>query len=80
MLQDRGKRRIAILGSRHVPVVSIHLVELGVVIGFVAAFLTVVFNVLARVPAVVVSDPFMHEHPDDVHVHVGKGHGHGHVH
>ncbi|MFN9621951.1 MAG: DNA recombination-mediator protein A [Cyanobacteriota bacterium] len=28
MLQDKGKRRIAILGSRHVPVVSIHLVEL----------------------------------------------------
>ena len=28
MLQDRGQRRIAILGSRHVPVVSIHLVEL----------------------------------------------------
>ena len=28
LLQDRGKRRIAILGSRHVPVVSIHLVEL----------------------------------------------------
>jgi len=28
MLQDRGRRRIAILGSRHVPVVSVHLVEL----------------------------------------------------
>ena len=28
MLQDRSKRRIAILGSRYVPVVSIHLVEL----------------------------------------------------
>ncbi len=28
LLQDRGKRRIAFLGSRHVPVVSIHLVEL----------------------------------------------------
>jgi hypothetical protein len=28
MLQDRGTRRIAILGSRHVPVVSIHLVEM----------------------------------------------------
>ena len=28
MLQDRGKRRIAILGSRHVPVVAVHLVEL----------------------------------------------------
>ena len=28
MLQDRGTRRIAILGSRHVPVVAIHLVEL----------------------------------------------------
>jgi len=28
LLQDRGRRRIAILGSRHVPVVSVHLVEL----------------------------------------------------
>ncbi|MFM9072998.1 MAG: DNA recombination-mediator protein A [Cyanobium sp.] len=28
MLQDTGKRRIAILGSRHVPVVSVPLVEL----------------------------------------------------
>ncbi len=28
MLQDRGKRRIAFLGSRHVPVVAVHLVEL----------------------------------------------------
>ena len=28
LLQDKGKRRIAFLGSRHVPVVSIHLIEL----------------------------------------------------
>ncbi len=28
LLQDQGKRRIAMLGSRHVPVVAIHLVEL----------------------------------------------------
>ena len=28
LLQDKGKRRIAILGSRHEPVVAIHLVEL----------------------------------------------------
>ena len=28
LLQDRGARRIAILGSRHLPVVSVHLVEL----------------------------------------------------
>ncbi len=28
LLQDKGKRRIAVLGSRHVPVVAIHLVEL----------------------------------------------------
>ena len=27
-MQDKGKRRIAILGSRHVPVVAIHLVQL----------------------------------------------------
>ena len=28
LLQDKGKRRIAFIGSRHVPVVTIHLVEL----------------------------------------------------
>ena len=28
LLQDKGKRRIALLGSRHVPVVAIHLIEL----------------------------------------------------
>ena len=28
LLQDKGKRRIAMLGSRHVPVVAIHLLEL----------------------------------------------------
>ena len=28
LLQDKGMRRIAMLGSRHVPVVAIHLVEL----------------------------------------------------
>ena len=28
LLQDKGKRRIAVLGSRHVPVVAIHLIEL----------------------------------------------------
>ncbi len=49
------------------------VVEVGVVIGFVSAFLTVVLNVLARVPALPVSDPFMHEHPDDVHVHANHG-------
>ena len=27
-LQDNGKRRIAFLGSRHVPVVDIHLIDL----------------------------------------------------
>jgi hypothetical protein len=58
------------------PSLPIHLVEIGLVLGFVGAFLTVVFNVLARVPAVVVSDPFMHPHPDDVHVHVGGEHAH----
>ena len=28
LLQDKGQRRIAVLGSRHVPVVAIHLIEL----------------------------------------------------
>ena len=28
LLQDKSQRRIAILGSRHVPVVAVHLIEL----------------------------------------------------
>lgn len=48
-------------------------VEIGIALGFVAGFVTVVANVLARVPAVPVSDPFMNEHPDDIHVHPHHG-------
>lgn len=53
-------------------------VEIGLFIGFVSAFVTVVTNVLARVPAVPVNDPFMHPNPADVHVHVGH-HDHAHA-
>ncbi len=54
-------------------------VEIGLAVGYAAAFVTVVANVLARVPAVPVSDPFMNAHPDDIHVHaVSHGGGHGH--
>ncbi len=59
-------------------------VEIGVFIGFISAFLTIVLNFLARVPPVPVSDPFMHENPSDVHVHSlhahddhGAAHAHG---
>ena len=45
LLQDTGKRRIAILGTRHVPVVSVHLVELEAEPAGVAP------AVLERIPA-----------------------------
>lgn len=52
----------------------IGLVEIGLPIGFVGAFVTVVSNVLARVPAVPISDPFMNENPADIHVHARHAH------
>jgi len=55
-------------------------VEVGVFIGFIGAFVTVVSNFLARVPPVVATDPFMHPNPFDVHVHVGHDHDHSHAH
>lgn len=42
--------------------------EVGLTLGFLGIFLTVVFNFLARVPTVPVSDPFMQPDPDHVHV------------
>lgn len=42
--------------------------EIGLTLGFLGIFLTVVFNFLARVPTVPVSDPFMQPDPDHVHV------------
>jgi hypothetical protein len=51
------------------------LLGFGVWIGFIGAFVLVVTNFLARVPPVVVSDPFMNPNPFDVHVHAGD-HGH----
>jgi hypothetical protein len=56
----------------------IGLVEIGVVIGFVSAFVKVVTTALAQVPPVVLSDPFMNPNPSDVHIHPA-GHG-GHAH
>jgi hypothetical protein len=54
-------------------------VEIGVFVGFVSAFLTVVLSVLAKVPPVPVSDPFMNPNPSDVHLHPSHAHdAHGH--
>jgi len=45
------------------------LVEVGMTAGFLGAFLLVVLNFLAKYPAAVISDPFMHDDPDHVEVH-----------
>lgn len=54
------------------------LVEIGVFVGFIGLFFTVVLNVLSRVPPVVATDPFMNPNPADVHLHPAGAHGHGH--
>lgn len=54
------------------------LVEIGVFAGFVGAFLLVVLEFLARVPPLVVTDPFMNPNPADVHLHPAGAHGHEH--
>ncbi len=53
----------------------IGLVEIGVLIGFVSLFVRVVTLVLANVPPVVATDPFMNPNPSDVHI-VPAGHAH----
>jgi hypothetical protein len=59
----------------HKDTLPLGLVEIGVFVGFIGAFVTVVTHVLSRVPAVPVSDPFMNPNPSDVHVHAwGDGH------
>lgn len=45
------------------------LVEVGIFVGFIGAFVTVVTTFLAQVPPAVVTDPFLNENPADVHVH-----------
>lgn len=57
------------------PMVDFLVVSLGVFAGFLGGFVLVVGNVLAQVPAVPVSDPYLEEHPWDVHVH-GFDHAH----
>ncbi len=56
------------------------LVEIGVFIGFIGAFVSVVTTFLSQVPPTPISDPFMNENPADVHAHAigGAGHAHGH--
>jgi hypothetical protein len=54
------------------------IVEIGVFIGFVGAFVTVVTTFLSQVPPVVITDPFMNENPADVHAHPIGGQAHGH--
>jgi hypothetical protein len=44
-------------------------VEIGMTAGFLGAFLLVVLNFLAKYPAAVLSDPYMHDDPDHIECH-----------
>jgi hypothetical protein len=45
------------------------LIELGITLGFLGAFLVVVTTFLSQVPPIPVTDPFMQPNPEDIHVH-----------
>lgn len=53
-------------------------VEIGIFVGFIGGFVTVVTTFLSQVPAVPITDPFMNPNPSDVHVHPIGDHSHAH--
>lgn len=63
----------------HKDTLPLGLVEVGVFVGFISAFVLVVTKVLSQVPPVPFTDPFMNPHPADVHVHPEHDHGHAHA-
>ncbi len=57
------------------PRADLLIVSFGTWIGFMGLFTQVVGQVLARIPPLVVSDPYLEPHPWDVHVHsLDSGH------
>ncbi len=52
--------------------------EIGMTLGFLGLFITVVFNFLAKVPTVTFTDPYMQVDPDHVHVVPASRAHHGH--
>jgi hypothetical protein len=63
------------------PTVHFLILHVGVWLGFIGLIVTVVSNVLARIPPLVVSDPHLGPHPWDQHVHsLDAHHGHHHAH
>ena len=60
------------------PIATFLIVSVGVWIGFLGAFFTVVTQVIAKLPALPISDPKLEDHPWDLHAHSLDHHdGHG---
>jgi len=53
----------------HFPTADFLIVNLGVVMGMAGLCIQVTGRILAQVPGVVISDPYLTDHPWDVHVH-----------
>ncbi|MCP4809796.1 MAG: hypothetical protein GY913_25255 [Proteobacteria bacterium] len=56
------------------------LPAVGIGLGWLGLFITVVTKYLGSVPAVPLTDPYMLPHPDDIHVHSRDAHDHAHGH
>ena len=54
------------------PIMDFLVVNVGILIGFLGMMVQVVGRSLAAIPAVVISDPYLSEHPWDAHVHAAK--------
>ena len=77
------ERSLLVLPSVHadtvVPWMMFVFVNLGLVAGMIGMISYVAMTVLTKLPAVPVMDPFLEDHPWDVHVH-SLDHHHGHHH
>jgi hypothetical protein len=71
----------SIFKAAEFPWMNFAITSFGVWFGFLGAFAQVVGRVLAQVPGICVSDPYLETHPWEVHIHsLDHGHGQGHSH
>ncbi|HMV68900.1 MAG TPA: hypothetical protein PKA64_18775, partial [Myxococcota bacterium] len=65
----------AVWAASTVPWAMVAFINLGLVAGVMGLIVLVSTSVIAKMPAVPVTDPFLEAHPWDVHVHSLDGHG-----
>ena len=55
-------------------VLNLGFIELGMAVGFLGGLILVHTKFMSEVPAIPVTDPFLHDNPMDIHVHPSHAH------